>query len=304
MIIDTSAPLRIGLMGGGSDINPYAEKYGGYVLNASINIRQNFLIDTLGEIIPDNSNEFIKKIKKSLGVQGWSIHQTEMGPFIGSGLGSSASAIVALTGAYYKSIGRKLDCFDVASKAWEIENNLGQFCGKQDHHASSFGGVNKFFFWKFDKYTNVVNSDSGKENKVLQSLLLFHTGIARKNKLIQESMKELTEDRKKILDNLKTLVDLSSSAIIEEDIRGFGEIMDKSWMLKKSSNSVSSKEIDIILDKGKSLGAYGGKLCGSGGGGCVLFVVPLEKRNTFIKKIGLRHIDYSIDWNGLDTRII
>ena len=160
MIIDVSSPLRLGLIGGGSDTSPYADIYGGSVLNMAINIRQNFLIDTEGKNIPDNSSDFINNIKSCLGIEKWAIHQTEIGPFICSGLGSSAAAVVSLVGAYYKSIGRILDPFDVANKAWEIENEIGQFCGKQDQHASSFGGVNKFFFWKFIKYNSIIDNGS------------------------------------------------------------------------------------------------------------------------------------------------
>jgi len=87
-----------------------------------------------------------------------------------------------------------------------------------------------------------------------------------------------------------------------------GALLGKSWEMKKKSNKgVATGEIDKFYELGKKNGAFGGKVCGAGGGGFMFFIVDPDKRKDFISEMekgGLQHWDFGIDWNGLQVRVL
>lgn len=304
MKIISSAPCRIGLLGGGTDIPTYSDKFGGLCLNIAINIRQHFEItDSNGKdnVYPKGANpKFYEEFYKQFG---WT-PETCVSTFDGileSGLGSSAAAAVALVGALSRYNNMNLSKEDIAEMAWHIEiNKIGLYGGRQDQYASSFGGCNLFEFGKGVKVTRL----DGFIEKVLPSLTLFYLGKNRRSANIQEGFKKLSQQQIMKLDEIKASVLEGSKIIATGDIEKFGRLMDKAWQMKKISNKgVSNNEIDKIYDKALKLGAFGGKIMGAGGGGCMLFIVDPAKRNKFIKEIGLKWIDFSLDKNGLETRV-
>ncbi len=66
----------------------------------------------------------------------------------------------------------------------------------------------------------------------------------------------------------------------------FAELLDRAWKLKRVLGSVSNSEIDDLYIAGKSLGAWGGKLLGAGGGGFVLFMIDTDLLPRFISRFG------------------
>ena len=80
----------------------------------------------------------------------------------------------------------------------------------------------------------------------------------------------------------------------------FGRLLDKSWEIKKKiSKSISNTGIDNIYLKAKKSGALGGKLLGAGGGGFLLFYVPKERKNFFLKQMNfLTHVDFNFENSG------
>ena len=302
MVVQSLAPLRIGLAGGGTDVGEYAENHGGLCLNMAINIRQDFHLE------PDfkketYSNDFCGKLLKELDLPCSGFGQFFPDKFIGSGLGSSASAAVALVGAANKINNLGLSKMEIAEKAWDIEvNKIGLFGGRQDQLAAVYGGMNVF---QFGKKVTVIPISKSYVDVLYPHLLLFHTGIERNEHKIQEGLKTLTKRQVNILDEIKRLAALSLVPLVKGDIKEFGQLMKESWEYKqKSNNGVSNQQIDAIMEKGWKLGAWGGKLNGSGGGGTVLFVVDPDRQEDFKKQIGLKHIDFSPDYQGLDVRIL
>ena len=155
MLIKSSSPCRISLLGGGSDVSPYCDLYSGMVLSMAINLRQEVELtiddkDHYGELtFPlEGNRNFYKTIIEQLGFS-----QREVGLVarfdgeITGGIGSSAAATVALVGAIAKAKGIKYDKDEIARVAWNMEvNKLGLFGGKQDQWAAAHGGVNVFRF--------------------------------------------------------------------------------------------------------------------------------------------------------------
>ena len=69
------------------------------------------------------------------------------------------------------------------------------------------------------------------------------------------------------------------------------------------TNKISAGYLNSIYEKGIKLGAYGGKLCGAGGGGFFLFILPYEKKKDFREYFGEKNcIDFNIDFSG--TKLI
>lgn len=318
MKIYSQCPSRIGLFGGGTDVPPYSDIYGGLVINMAINLRQKVTV-YFGEDIfeynngrggepqfPLNANpQFYYKILEEFGLN--DMHQikfkSEFDGLIESGIGSSASAAVALMGAInrYQNLGMGVS--EIAEKAWELEvNKCGLFGGKQDQYAAALGGINVIEFKKGGG-VNPTSLSKGFIEPLLPSLVLFYTGKNRKSATIQEGFKKLDEEQVKSLNRIKKLALEAIDLIAKGDFRVVGALLDEAWEWKKLSNKgVTNKRIDGIYEKARGLGAYGGKVLGAGGGGFMLFVVNPEERENFIKNLGLEWWDFGIDWNGLEVR--
>jgi D-glycero-alpha-D-manno-heptose-7-phosphate kinase len=305
-MIEASAPTRLSLLGGGTDLDSYARTYGGIVLSLAINIRQQLKFEPEGvgsfELEEGSHIDFFTKIAREAGVpHGFSLKQ-KFGGEITGGLGSSASAAVALIGAIDKYQETNMTKSEIAEKAWDIEvNKMGMFGGKQDQYAAAHGGVNVF---QFGEKVEVTPLGSSFIEKLLPNLVLFYTGTNRKTSNIQKGLEILTTDQIHALSFIKRATTDGIELLVKGDVEGFGRLMDLVWEAKKKSNKVSNPEIDKIYDKGIKLGAWGGKLMGSGGGGYMFFIVPEDKKQNLISKIGVPQIDFSIDWNGLDVRKI
>ena len=299
MIIKSSAPCRISLAGGGTDFPSYYEKYRGVCVSMAINLRQEIEIsdEYRGHLIPLGAspefyNAFFERYQIPYGFK------AEFDGEITGGIGSSASASVALLGALHKLIGKEIDQKEIAEEAWDIEvDKLSLFGGKQDQYAAAFGGVNVFNFGKdvmVSPYPNLLD-------KVRDSILLFYTGKNRKSGKIQEGFKLLGEDQIFYLDKIKELAYEVLDVLPTGNIKEFGRLLNLSWDYKKRSNpgSVSNQDIDDLFFKAKNLGAYGGKILGAGSGGYCIFVVEKDWQGQFIKNIGIKHVPYEIDYQGL-----
>jgi len=270
----------------------------------AINLRQEITIKTdeyqTHKYPTGGKQSFYEAFWKNIGYTPASFIQKFDGEITG-GIGSSASTAVAIVGALWSLAGRKLNRTNIAESAWNIEvNELGMFGGKQDQYAAAYGGVNIMYF---NGEVKVIPLYRELVERVADSILLFHTGENRKSKNIQDGFKEPSLQQIKILDKMKELVPQGCDAMYNGKIKRLGQLIDKTWQLKKKSNSgVSNEKIDKLFIKAKRLGAYGGKLLGAGGGGYCIFVVPISKQKQFKNKIGIKWVDYSIDWQGLDVR--
>ena len=320
MIVYSQAPTRLSLFGGGTDLPTYANKYGGICLNIAINVYQNMLLSmNSGKVrkefslsnlgVPDGADiSFYMTICKDLGFSfDGVILDCEFDGIIHAGMGSSASAAVALIGAINRIKGLGLTRGEIAEKAWDIEvNKLNMYGGRQDQYAATFGGVNVMEFEK-DKVTLTPLSPQFIK-PLLPSIVLFYTGENRSSPKIQEGFKELTNEQVESLDYLKRMVVEVSRLITEGDIKGVGLLLDQCWEAKKKSNKgVSNETIDKTYREAKKNGAWGGKVMGAGGGGFMFFMVDPLIRDKFIKRMekeGLQWWDFDICYNGLQTRIL
>src|SRR3990167_6269710 len=310
-VIKAISPTRISFVGGGTDISPFCDVYGGATLSLAINIRQTFTLFTGDEmwqhhgehIVPYGcSLDFVYAFRKRFGVDGMHHNKfkSESDGGIGGGIGSSAAISVAIVGALAKSQNKIMTKSEIAELAWDVEvNDLKMFGGRQDQYVASYGGLNLF---EFTDKVNVSPFDKKYADSLTPHLVLFHSNLERKDPKIQEGFKKLDGKQIKALHQIKSLVAPAVVAIGEGDVQTLGEILDTAWNYKKQSNKgVSNTRISDIYQYAKSYGAIGGKILGAGGGGCMMFVVK-NGQDQFIKRMtqyGMTYMDFSPDFNGV-----
>ena len=169
MIYRSKAPLRIGLAGGGTDVSPYCDLYGGAILNATISMYACASLEPLAQ--PQIIIEAVDREERSsfdkmdhlpltgtldLAIGAYNYIVNKYGPVpsgfrlstmadapAGSGLGSSSTIMVAVIGVFAEWLNLPLGEYDIAQMAYDIERvSLGMAGGKQDQYAATFGGVN------------------------------------------------------------------------------------------------------------------------------------------------------------------
>lgn len=229
-------------------------------------------------------------------------------PGNGTGLGSSSSFTVALLTALSARIrhGIPYPASVISETSYIIEANMCEHpCGKQDHYAAAYGGLHYYQFEKDGKVSVQpipVSACNGKDY-LENNLMLFWTGISRSSSDILRSQKARMEGEEK--STIRAGLELSSMA--GEMRRHFqngkyhylGAALHEAWMLKKQlTPSVSNTDIDCLYNRAIKAGAVGGKLCGAGGGGFLLFVVPKSKQESVRQELRLRHVPFRIEPDG------
>ncbi len=297
-MIVVRAPLRISFVGGGTDLPDFYRKHPGRVISTAIDkfvyvaINRTPLIPkvsarySISETVdkPDDlQHTRIKAALLDLGI-GKGI---EIGSFASlpakTGLGSSSSFSVALMKGLHAFKGNKLDKGEAAEAASRLEIELlGEPIGKQDQYASAMGGFNVIQF-NPDESVDVepVLLDYKKRLGLENSILLFYTGLTRAASSV------LTEQKANIgvSNKFETMKEMANSVhdfrdrLLAGDFQVLGEMLHEGWLKKKSlASNVSNQAIDDLYGAGMGAGAWGGKVLGAGGGGCIMFLVHEDNK--------------------------
>jgi D-glycero-alpha-D-manno-heptose-7-phosphate kinase len=307
MIIRSRAPLRLGLAGGGTDVSPYSDIYGGSILNVTINryayativpkndgkislfsedrqetqvIISSEELEMTGvlDLLKGVYNRIVKDYaKKPLSFE---LHTFVDAP-AGSGLGSSSTLVVAIIGAFAEWLRLPLGEYDISKLAYDIERiDMKMSGGKQDQYAATFGGFNFMEFYADDKV--IVNPLKIRRSNILElenNLVLYYTGTSRlSSKIIDSQIKNVQTTKAKPIDAMHQLKEqsiLMKEALLVGDIDKIGENLHFGWTEKKKmSAKISNKTIDEIYDAALASGSTGGKVSGAGGGGFMFFYCP------------------------------
>ena len=319
MIVKARAPLRLGLAGGGSDLSPYSDLYGGYVLNTTIDRYAYAMIKTHNEPIvrftaTDQQIEKVLPVEIPLLLNGkLDLHTAvykyitknfnngksiplELSTYcdvpIGSGLGSSSTLVVAIIKAFVELLNLPLDIYDIARIAYQVERvDCGLQGGRQDQYSASFGGFN---FMEFYDMERAVINPLGIKNWILceleASLVLYFTGLSRESAhIITDQIEGVKLGNLSVLEAMHTIKEEASTmkeCLLRGDFLGLVNSMRFGWDNKKrSAKTVSNSHIDNIYDSAIQAGALAGKVSGAGGGGFMLFFVPTEKRMDVIRTL-------------------
>jgi D-glycero-alpha-D-manno-heptose-7-phosphate kinase len=293
-MIITQTPLRVGLVGGGTDLPDYYREHGGRVVNAAIDkyvyvvvkqrfddeIYVNYSRKEIASRVEDVQHELVREALHMTGIRG-GVEITTLAdiPSTGSGLGSSSAVTVGLLHALFTYKGRQLTAEELAERACTIEiDRCRKPIGKQDQFAAAFGGVCDIRFGPGDRVAvDQLALSASRRRQVQDELLLFFTGITRTADPILSEQRENIGSRLSQLAQLRQLADEAAVAIRSGDVNLLGKAMNKSWVAKRElASGVSSTQIDEVIETALAAGATGAKVTGAGGGGFLLVVCPLE----------------------------
>jgi D-glycero-alpha-D-manno-heptose-7-phosphate kinase len=316
-LIRSRAPLRLGLAGGGTDVSPYCDIHGGYVLNATLDRYAYSVIKILDEPVVrfvsiDQKIEDVRPLLACFELSGTlDLHKAvyneiikrynggkpiplELSTFCdaptGSGLGSSSTLVVGMIKAFIELLNLPLDDHAIAQLAFKIERiDCGFQGGRQDQYSATFGGFNFMEFYA-DNHA-VINPLRIKDwilSELEASLLLYYTGVSRESaKIISAQSTNIKSGNIAATDamhGIKREALKMKECILRGDFEGIVKSMLDGWENKKiSAKTVSSPHIEEIHTEVMGAGALAGKISGAGGGGFMMFFVPLEKRRDVIR---------------------
>lgn len=318
MIIRSKAPLRIGLAGGGSDVSPYSDLYGGAILNGTISMY------AYATIIPRSDGKIVihaydkndkveydsqmslpidGKLDLAKGVYNRIVKDYTKEPLsfelttwvdapAGSGLGTSSTLVTAILGAFAEWKRLPLGHYDLAHLAYEIERkDLGMAGGKQDQYAATFGGINFMEFYNDDKVIiNPLRIKSKILNELAHNMLLFYTDTSRDSAKIisrqQDNVRQNNQESVNAMHEIKNQAIVMKEAILKEELDKIGEILDYGHRQKqKMAKGITTPLIEEIYKAAIEAGSTGGKISGAGGGGFMVFYCPENVRFNVINAL-------------------
>jgi D-glycero-alpha-D-manno-heptose-7-phosphate kinase len=320
MIIRARAPLRLGLAGGGTDVSPYCDLYGGLVLNATIDKYAYTILEPGGDpdrirfVATDKQEEWEGRLAAELPLDGrLDLHKgvynrivrefnsgqplpltltthTDAPP--GSGLGSSSTLVVSMVKAFVEWLNLPLGEYDIARLAYEIERkDVGLSGGRQDQYAATFGGFN---FMEFHPQERVVVNPLRIKNWIISeleaSLLLYFGGVSRDSaQIIDEQTKNVEQQDNAAIEAMHALKQESiamKESLLKGDFDGLVQSMEAGWGAKKlMAKSISNPRIEESYELAKRAGMRAGKISGAGGGGFMMLLVDPVRRMDVIRAL-------------------
>lgn len=334
-MIRARAPVRVDFGGGWTDVALFTEEAKGFVVNTAIDIYSYVTVKNLPDKTLKNKAvkiysadfdiyeeaEEIKRLEyngnvdlakaaiKQMDIQGGLEIITRSNAPAGSGLGTSASMGVALIGALSAFRGKTLLPYEFAEQASLIERQeLGILGGKQDHYASALGGINFMEFMGEEVKVSKLQLSADILYELEKNLVLCYTGRSRLSSDIHQKVREAYQNRdpktRQALKNLRSVAFDMKNALLSKDLKTFGQLLNENWENQKDLHpSVTNQQIDEIFRMVIADGsAIGGKACGAGGGGCLLFYAQPDYEHLVRKKLEenkISVIDFNFDFNGL-----
>ncbi len=335
MIFHAKAPFRIGLAGGGTDVSPYCDTYGGAVVNATINLYAHasimprndgkivFIQETYNQKLALESSsvlEIHEDFALQIGVYNYMVSHFAKKPLAfelatsmdvpgGSGLGTSSTLVVAMVAAFAEWLKISFTPYELAHHAYLIERrDLKMNGGRQDQYAAAFGGFNHIEFHRNgDVVVNRITLEANFINDLSYYLVLFHMKSSRASAHIiskqQENVRKGKTEAIAATHALKNFTQSIREALETADLEAVGSLIHQSWQNKKKlTTHITNAKIDALYEAALQAGAIGGKISGAGGGGFMIFCCPAHTRTQVmqaIQEIGGKVFPYSFVNHGV-----
>ena len=324
-IVVTRTPLRVSFAGGGTDLPGFYEQDYGAVFSTAIDkfvyvtvkhhselnkepIRVNYSVTELVDSIDAIKNNIARECLRLLKIDP-PIYISIIGDLpTSTGLAGSSAFAVGLLNALHAYRGERVAPGQLAEEACHIEINvLKEPIGKQDQYIAAFGGLN-FFRFNPGGAVSVEHArvSEGFINDLFDHILMFWTGVQR------DASSVLTEQSKNIPAKMNYLKKIRGHAHQIQALAGtgkfepvaFGKILHESWLLKRQlASAISSSAIDAHYEAALKAGAEGGKICGAGAGGFLLFIVKPEKQNV-VRQALAKLLEVPVRYEAHGSRVL
>jgi D-glycero-alpha-D-manno-heptose-7-phosphate kinase len=294
-LIITRTPLRVSFLGGGTDLPSFFQHEDGVVVSMAIDqyvyvtikrhselffepIRINYSKSEQVDRVDEIKNDIVRECLRFLDIGSPIYISTVADVPASTGLGGSSSFAVGLLHALHTYRGDRVAAAQLAEEASTIEIDiLGEPIGKQDQYAAAFGGLNLFRF-KPNGSVAVEPQQAAEHTltELFESILLFWTGHQRNASSVLVEQRANVEAKRahlcRMRDQATELHDALKNGTV--DVAGIGQMLDEGWRLKRQlASRITNSQIDRWYEAAIAAGAEGGKLCGAGNGGFLLFIV-------------------------------
>ena len=331
MLIRGKAPLRASFCGGGSDVSPYCDQYGGCVLSTTIGmyavgalaVRPDNQVNIFsvdyeelvryelgGEINEGDNLRFVKAVINRLNPpRGLNLYIHSDAP-PGTGLGSSGAISALIVGLVNHAFNFMMTKYELADLAYRVEHDdLGRAVGRQDHYAAVFGGMNFMEFRSDGTLVEPLRVERWILEELGYHLQMFYTRKKRDSADIVASQVGFYRDKRpETLDALAHMKDLTrqmQQCLLQGKLKRFGELMHEAWLSKQQMNpSTVNPHLAEVYDVARQNGAIGGKILGAGGGGFFLFYTPFTKKGRVtaaLTALGAQPTPLTFDLHGMQT---
>ncbi len=336
MLLRSRAPVRVDFAGGWTDVALFAQDSPGFVVNAALNIYSYATIvckersgetertiniyssdfdlyveaEDIRKLEYDGNIDLAKAAVKRMGIDGGLTMITQSIAPPGSGLGTSASMGVALIAALARLSDQRMLRYEMAEMASLIERQeLGILGGKQDHYASALGNIHFMEFRGDEVKTSQLTLSRDTRLELEKNLLIVYTGKSRLSGDIHGKVtgawRAGDPETTDAIDQLKRITVEMKEALLGGQLERFGRLMNENWRQQKRLHpSVTNTQIEKLFELAYAQGALGGKACGAGGGGCLVFCCRADSEHRVQRAMeaeGVRVIDFNFDDSGVQT---
>jgi D-glycero-alpha-D-manno-heptose-7-phosphate kinase len=326
MEITVTAPNRIDLAGGTTDLHPlYLFMDGGCTVNAAISLTSRAIFrsrDTGIRIVSEDLDASVEAgepaelpVDGPLGLVGRAVRALPppMGVEIltrneapaGSGLGASSALLVALIQGLLQLRSEEIDPRRIVGLGVNIETAvIGVPAGSQDHIAAVYGGVSVL---EFGHGHFVRNKLCQGHDRLAEMVVLSYTGEGRfsgmNNWDVTKAFIDRTGDIRERLIHIRDVAREAGRAVLSENWAALSGLVDKEWQIRKTlAAGVSTSRIETMMEAARGAGALANKICGAGGGGCMITIVAPRNRSEVERALieaGGQVIPFKIDTRGL-----
>lgn len=333
MSIWSRAPSRIDLAGGTLDIWPlYLLMDQGLTVNVAVNIYSQVWLrsernTTYHLVSEDTDHEETARsladfnVAGPLGMVARAVRHYKPDPGLtvvtrneaprGSGLGASSSLIVALLAALQQLAGLRPNTTELVNLAADLEaQTIGVPTGKQDHYAAVYGGANAIWFEPGRNRVENLPFNDDFAQRLRQQLVISYTGqprsSAKTNWRMVKGYIEGREDTRRGLGRIRDTAVAVREAWLAEDVEALAGLLAQEWDNRCNlARGVATPKVEKIIATAREAGALASKICGAGGGGCLVTVAREGGRDKVcraLKEAGARILDWDFDTEGLMVR--
>ncbi len=305
MEIRAKVPMRVDLAGGTLDVYPlYLFEGGGLTVNAAVDIFAEVRIatradprilihsddldlheehDSFDALRPGGSLSLVHyALQYYRPEMGLDIHIRSEAPQ-GSGIGASSALLMALSAALCELTDREICYQHIIDTGANIEAQvIGIPTGKQDYFPPLYGGISSIWFGIDGWQVECLSEGNGLIDLLNERLIVSFTGIphssAVTNWAMLKSYIEKQGDTVARMGEIKEIAHAMRQCLIDQDLPQFYELVDREWQLRRGlAEGVTTPDIERIMAGAAQAGAAASKICGAGGGGCMITIAEPER---------------------------